>query len=63
MMCVYGTGIWRSRCGGDAADLCPDAERSCPGDAMFGGDDNVSVTVKEIGDLVMDGDEVVGLAG
>jgi hypothetical protein len=53
----------RSRCGGDTADFHPGAERACPGSAISGGGDSISTKVKETGDLVMSGEEALGLAG
>ncbi len=48
--------------GGDPADLNSNVEGRCPGSSIFDGGDVVSTKMKEIVDLIMGGEETLGLA-
>jgi hypothetical protein len=55
-------GISRLCFRADAADFPPDAEGACPGKSMLSGSDAISTKLEEVVDLIVGGEETLGLA-
>jgi hypothetical protein len=57
-----GTQLW-SRRDGNTGDLGPGPERLSPGGAIPGGEEAMATEVEEVVDLVVGGEETLGLSG